>query len=300
MKLLITGAWRFTQEQREILEDMGTEVMFMQNENDALPEGWEETEGVIGNGLFLHHDIKKFEKLRYIQLTSAGFDRVPMGYVADRGITIHNARGVYSIPMAEFAVCGVLQLLKHSRFFTKSQSLRKWEKDRTIGELFGKTACVIGCGSVGTEVAKRFAAFGCEIVGVDLYPRKDENYSVMYALCELEEALKRSHIVVLTLPLTEDTKHLVCKNTLCMMNPGTILVNIARGQIVNTEDLIEAIRCQTISGAALDVFEEEPLSSDSPLWEMENVIITPHNSFVGDGNNNRLWAVIKNNLESYL
>ena len=139
MKLLITGAWRSTQEQLNTIKEMGHEIIFMQNEKGELPCSYEEVEGVIANGLFLSHPIERFTSLRYSQLTSAGFDRVPMGFVEKRGIKIHNARGVYSIPMAEFAISGVLQLYKQARFFAKNQEECIWEKHRGILELFGKT-----------------------------------------------------------------------------------------------------------------------------------------------------------------
>ncbi|MBO5929042.1 MAG: hydroxyacid dehydrogenase [Clostridia bacterium] len=299
MKVLVTGAWNCTEEQLNSLQSMGNKIVFMQNEADELPCGAIDAEGIICNGLFLHHDIEKFTNLTYIQLTSAGFDRVPMDYVKQHNITIHNARGVYSVPMAEFAVCGVLQLLKRSMALMHSQQNHEWKKQRTLGELFGKTVCVVGCGSVGTEVAKRFSAFGCEIIGVDLYPREDEHYAGMYPLEDMDKAFGRADVVILTLPLTEQTQYLINKNMLKTMKQNAILVNIARGKIVKTIDLIEALQNKQLSGAMLDVFEEEPLSSDSPLWDMENVILTPHNSFVGEGNGARLWSVIKNNMEKF-
>jgi len=299
MKLLVTGAWNCTNEQLNSLKIIGNEILFLQNESDELPNGTADAEGIVCNGLFLYHDIREFPNLRYIQLTSAGFDRVPMEYVRDKKIKIHNARGVYSIPMAEFAVCGVLQLLKHSVAFVQSKNNHEWKKERNLGELFEKTVCIVGCGSVGNECAKRFSAFGCEIIGVDLYPREDERYSDIYPLNEIEKAFRRSDIVVLTLPLTEQTRHLINKETLSFIRQRAIIVNIARGQIVCTEDLIDAINGKRIFGAVLDVFEEEPLSFDSPLWEMENVILTPHNSFVGEGNGERLWEVIRKNLEDF-
>lgn len=299
MKLLVTGAWKCTNEQLNSLESIGNEIVFMQNESDELPTGAIEAEGIICNGLFLHHDIRKFTKLRYIQLTSAGYDRVPMEYVKGKQIEIHNARGVYSIPMAEFAVCCVLQLLKHSAAFANSQNTHEWKKERGLGELYGKTVCVVGCGSVGTEVAKRFSAFGCKMIGVDLYPREDDNYSLIYPFNEMPKALSQSDIVILTLPLTERTKYLINKETLSYTKFNAILVNIARGQVVCTEDLMDALKKKQLFGAVLDVFEQEPLLPDNPLWDMGNVILTPHNSFVGDGNGERLWEVIKNNLENF-
>lgn len=296
MKLLVTGAWKCTQEQLNEIENMGHSVVFMQNEVDSLPCSYGEIEGVICNGLFLHHSIEKFTSLRYIQLTSAGFDRVPMGYVQAHGIEIHNARGVYSIPMAEFAISGVLQLYKRSRFFYENQKKCVWEKHRGILELYGKTVCIVGCGSVGTECAKRFQAFGCKVIGVDLYPREDIAYEKIYPLLDLDNCLPQADVVVLTLPLTEETRHMMNGQRFEKMKIGSVLVNIARGAVVSEQALLKAVDSK-LSGAVLDVFEEEPLSAESPLWQKENVILTPHNSFVGDGNLFRLCEVVLKNLE---
>lgn len=293
MNLLVTGAWSGAKENIDRLTQMGHTVAFLQQEKEALPCPYEWVEGVICNGLFLSHPIERFTNLRYIQLTSAGFDRLPMDHVKLHNIEIHNARGVYSIPMAEFALCGVLQLLKSSRTFYENQKLHRWEKQRDIFELNGKTVCIVGCGSVGTECAKRFKAFGCDVIGIDLFTRQDENYNAMLPLAALDETLPDADIVVLTLPLTEETKHLMNEARFTKMKQGSVLVNIARGAVVDTEALIAALNGK-LSGAVLDVFEEEPLSEESPLWDMDNVILTPHNSFVGDGNAARLDRVILN------
>ncbi len=295
MKLLITGAWKCTSEQLNQIETMGHSVVFMQNEKDTLPCAYEEVEGVICNGLFLHHSIEKFTSLRYIQLTSAGFDRVPMDYVQAHGIKIYNARGVYSIPMAEFAISGVLQLYKQSRFFYENQKKSVWEKHRDVLELYGKTVCIVGCGNVGTECAKRFQSFGCKVIGVDLYPREDMAYEKIYSLLDLDNCLPQADVVILTLPLTEDTRHMMNETRFRAMKDGSVLVNIARGAVVDEQALLKVLD-EKLLGAVLDVFEEEPLSLDNLLWKKENVIITPHNSFVGDGNNERLNRVVFNSL----
>ncbi|MBQ8146929.1 MAG: hydroxyacid dehydrogenase [Clostridia bacterium] len=295
MKILVTGAWQCTPEQLDEIRCLGNEVVFMQNEKDELPVSPSEIEGAICNGLFLYHDIKEFTALKYIQLTSAGFDRVPMEHVKDKNIKIFNARGVYSIPMAEFAVAGVLQMYKQSKFFALHQAEHKWVKHRGLLELYNKHVCIVGCGNVGTECAKRFNAFGCVAFGVDLYPRVDENYTEMYSLDELDKALSKADIVILTLPLTEETRHLFNGEKLSKMKTGAILVNIARGAVVETSALIEALGGH-LGGAVLDVFEEEPLGAGNSLWGMENVILSPHNSFVGDGNSDRLQDCILSNI----
>ena len=241
MNLLVTGAWSDGKNCITELEAMGHTVVFMQYEKDELPCSYEWVEGVVCNGLFLSHPIGKFTNLRYIQLTSAGFDRVNMDYVKAHGIEIHNARGVYSIPMAEFALSGVLQLYKQAAFFRENQKRHLWEKHRGLLELAGKKVLIVGCGSVGNECAKRFAAFGCEVTGVDLYPREDSLYSKILPLDKLDDMLITADIVVLTLPLSEQTRHLMNDNKLSLLKDGAMMVNIARGAIVDTEALIKHI-----------------------------------------------------------
>ena len=294
MNLLVTGAWSDGKNCIAELETMGHTVTFMQYEKDELPCSYEWVEGVICNGLFLTHPIEKFTNLRYIQLTSAGFDRVDLDYVKSHGIEIHNARGVYSIPMAEFALCGVLQLYKQAAFFRENQRKHLWEKHRGLLELAGKNVLIVGCGSVGNECAKRFKAFDCSITGVDLFPREDNLYSEMLPLDKLDNALKQADIVVLTLPLTEQTKYLIDNRKLSLMKDGATLVNIARVAIIDTKALLNHI--DRFTGAVLDVFEEEPLNENSPLWDKPNIILTPHNSFVGEGNGGRLREIIVENL----
>ncbi len=296
MKLLVTGAWRCTEEQLDTLRSAGHEIVFMQNESDPLPVDPPWVEGMICNGIFLHHDIGLFPNLSYIQLTSAGLDRVPMEEVNRRNIRIFNARGVYGIPMAEFSVGGVLQLYKQSRFFYENQKQHGWNKCRNLLELWGKKVTIVGCGNIGQECAKRFAAFDCHITGVDIFRAELPGIEKMVDISCLKEVLPESDVVVLTLPLTPDTHHLFNRETFAAMKPGAILVNIARGAVVDTEALLEALQ-NHLGGAVLDVFEEEPLNPESPLWDMEQVLISPHNSFQGDCNLERLYRVILDNLQ---
>ena len=292
MNILITGAWQEAKEHIAEIEKLGHKVVFLQQEKDELPIVEEWVEGVICNGLFLYHPIERFINLRYIQLTSAGFDRVDLKYVKEKEIAIKNARGVYSIPMAEFVLARVLEQYKRLETFRDQQKEKTWNKIRDLLELFDKRVLIIGCGSVGTECAKRFKAFGCEVVGVDVIPRMDINYSCMVDLEMLDDELENADVIVLTLPLTDETKGLIDRKRLELIKSNGILANIARGAIVEQGDL------EKWDGIAiLDVFEEEPLEKSSPLWKKENFFITSHNSFVGEKNNNRLHTVIMRNLK---
>ena len=163
-------------------------------------------------------------------------------------------------------------------------------------ELYQKNVCIVGCGSVGSECAKRFRAFGCSITGVDVAPYRNDAYDAMLSLDRLNEALAAADVTVLTLPLTEETRHLINKERFAAMKHGSLLVNIARGAVVDTDALIAALNTH-LGGAVLDVFEEEPLAESSPLWDLKNVILTPHNSFVSDGNTKRLFQVIHQNIK---
>ena len=296
MNLLITGAWESGGKYREEIEKMGHTVKLGGKEDEPLATNGDWVEGLICSGsFFATHDIRDFPNLRYVQVESAGLDKVPLDYVREHGIELHNARGVYSIPMAEYAVAGVLALYKHLDAFREKQKEHKWEKDRGLLELFGKTVLIVGCGSIGTECAKRFSAFGCRVVGVDANPYETPYYERMSGLSELDEVLPMADVLVLSLPLMKETFHLMNAERLSLLKPSAVLVSMARGPIVDEEALVKAL--PNIGGAVIDVFEQEPLSAESPLWDMENVMITPHNSFVGERNRARLDKVIMGNLK---
>lgn len=299
MNLLITGAWHEAKEHISFFQMEGHQVKYMQYEQDGLPCAPEWVEGIIGNGIFLFHPIEEFVNLHYIQLTSAGYDRVPMDYIKEHKIQIYNARGVYSVPMAEFAVAGVLALYKRLPGFLESQRNHEWQKRRDLLELSGKKVLVVGFGSVGQECAKRFGAFGAMVLAADIQ-KPEMGFDVFYSMEHLPEALARADIVILTLPLTEETRGMFDEKAFASCKPGVILVNISRGAIVKERALVEALRKGTLGGAVLDVFETEPLPESSPLWDMPNVIVTPHNCFVSECNDDRLTSVIYENLRSFL
>lgn len=300
MRILLTGAFNYLQEQIEAIESLGIKVFFLQQEIDKLPTPASEIEAVVCNGLFLYHQLEDFSSLKYIQLTSAGFDRVPLKEIQEKGIVINNARGVYSIPMAEWALGRILEHYKHLKEFNRNQQNGAWVKDRGLREIKGTKTAIVGAGSIGQEVAKRLNAFGSSIIGYDVFlgdrPYLDSVHHVDAFLSEVNEY----DIVVLTAPLTDETRHMVSKPILEAMRQEAMLVNIARGGLIDTNALIEVLMKRTDLYVALDVFEEEPLGLDSLLWSLPNVAVSPHNSFVSNGNNERMFSLIYNNLKAYL
>ena len=188
MEILVTGAFNYSAQQRQILEKLGEKLLYLQDEKGTINFDITNVEYVICNGLFLWHDIKQFKNLKYIQLTSAGMDRIPMDYIKQHNITVFNARGVYSIPIAEWTILKILEIYKKSRKFYELQKIHKWEKQRDLIELNGKTACIIGYGSIGHEIAIRLKAFNVKLKIVDMHNPKDDSL-VYYPTEKINEAI---------------------------------------------------------------------------------------------------------------
>jgi len=297
MKLLITGAFDATQEQLNMLSSLGYEIFFQKDERGEAECDFSDIDAVVCNGLFLYHDISGFKSLKKIQLISAGLDRVPLDEIRKRKISLYNAKGVYSVPMAEFALAGVLNLYKHLNSFYENQKSHVWQKDRELRELCSQTVAVVGCGSVGTECAKRFKAFDTKLISVDVFNHCNKVYDEFCHISNIGSVLGEADIVILTLPLNDSTRGLFGKEMFSLFKDGSVLVNISRGAVVNENDLVSVLESGKLSGAVLDVFENEPLDGNSRLWDMKNVIVTPHNSFVSENNGKRLFEVIYNNLK---
>lgn len=301
MNLLVTGAAGFAEEQLTELERMGYRIFMLPDERGSMKEQGArfdcgEIEGIICNGLFLYHDIREFTDLEYIQLTSAGYDRVPLRYISEKNIKLNNAKGVYSIPMAEWAVLKLLEVYKRSEIWKERAIAHEWKKERDIEELCGKRAAVFGFGNVGQEIAKRLKAFGVFVTGVDVKLWESPCADRVVDMKRRFEVLRESDIVILTLPLTVETEGIADAEFFGNMKKDAILMNLSRGRVVCERDLKEALRRGCFRSVILDVFAEEPLPPESEWWEMERVIVTPHNSFVSNGNQKRLFEVVKQNL----
>ena len=299
MKMLITGFTNNIKKYIDYFNNYGVKTIFCEREDGVLCEEAYSVDAVICNWLFVHHPIELFNNLKYIQLLSAGTDRVPIDYIKEKEIALYTARNVYSIPMAEFAVSGVLTIIKHINKFYEQQKDCVWRKHRDIGELYNKRVLIVGTGSVGNEVAKRFSAFTDYVYGVDkVIPIQHQYFRDIMDISRLNDELSISDIVILTLPMTSETFHLFNKERFLHMKQDSILVNIARGGLVDEEELIEALNGH-LYGAVLDVFEQEPLSPVSSLWKLDNVVLSPHNSFVSDQNSDRLLELCRSNFETY-
>lgn len=300
MNLLITGALPKDEELFNKLESYNYKIYYQQFEKDKLVVDPVLIEAIICNGFFLYHDIKKFTNLKMIQLTSVGYDRVPLDIIRNRGIKLFNANGVYSIPMAEFAILGILQLYKTSFSLFNKQKQHIWEKNRNLLELSNKKAGILGMGSVGIEIAKRLKSFGSHIIGFDIKDIECKYFDNIENIINLSMYLKDIDILICCLPLTNDTLHLIDDNKIKMLSEHSIIINISRGGVIDESALYNALFNKEIMGAYIDVFENEPLLNISKFWELDNIIITPHNSFISNQNNERLKKLVIKNFYNVL
>jgi phosphoglycerate dehydrogenase-like enzyme len=232
----------------------------------------------------LDHIVGRSPKLRWIHSASAGVDRISTSLVRERDLTVTNARGVFSRPIGEYVVMMSLAIARRLPQLLELQRERTWQplRGRELSEL---TVGIIGYGSIGEEVARLLQPFGCRILATRRHPERGAGEAAnveLFALDDLHEVLRGSDIVVVAAPLTEATAGLIGAEQLADMREDAWLINIARGRLIDELALRRALESGWIGGAVLDVFSEEPLSPESPLYRTPNVIITPHTSWASD------------------
>ena len=242
--------------------------------------------------------------VRVLQVGSSGFDAwLDYGLEKRPNFTFCSARGVYSVGIAEHCLAMMLafcrQIPRHMQ--EKQQRMFRntlWESNTNIyGEIHGATACIVGLGHVGTQVARLCAGMGMRVIAVNLTNlSKSEFVEQIYPADRLLEAVAQADHVLLTCPGGAGTRHLIDRKVLTAMKKGSYLYNVARGSVVNESDLIEFLQNGHLAGAGLDVFATEPLPRENPLWNLENVIITPHVAGFAARYEERLCDLVVSNL----
>jgi phosphoglycerate dehydrogenase-like enzyme len=240
-------------------------------------------------------------RLRWIQASSAGIGGFMPRTGLDRApITVTTAGGIHAVPLAEFALMGALHFIKGVPDLRQRQQARHWER-YTTRQLAGERALVVGLGGMGRQVVATFAALGVEVIGLG---RDGRTYDVpglrrVIYREDLEAVLPEAGILILCCPLTPQTYGLIGRKQLALLPPRAVLVNIARGQVVDQEALIDALAAGQLAGACLDVFTPEPLRGDSPLWGMGNVLVSPHSASTVATENALLTDLFIDNLDRF-
>lgn len=273
------------------------------------------TEWEIAVGAFPFDQLQNAKNLRWFQQWSAGADwLLDHPEVHDMEFVLTNASGVHAIPISEHIIASLLAMARNLPAAWRAQQQKLWmdgndaeDSDQPtyrrsdVFEAAGKTLLMLGVGEIGERAAKIAEALEMHVIALRHNPNKktpgaDETVSDR----ELFDVLPQADVVVSTVPLTDDTHHMLNNKAFAAMKHGTYFINIGRGGTVDEEALIDALRSGKVAGAALDVFETEPLPTDSPLWEMGNVLITPHASGVTSHYDERAFAIFLDNLERYV
>jgi phosphoglycerate dehydrogenase-like enzyme len=228
--------------------------------------------------------VGRSPRLRWIHSASAGGDRLATPLVRERRLTVTNARGVFSRPIAEYVVMMSLAIARRLPALLELQRERTWQplRGRELSEL---AVGIIGFGSIGVEVARLLEPFGCRLLATRRHPERGSGDAAtveLFGLDQLHEVLAQSDVVVIAAPLTDDTAGLIGEAELSRMREDAWLINVARGRLIDEAALRRALENGWIGGAVLDVFTEEPLSPDSPLYRTPNLVITPHTSWASD------------------
>ncbi|WP_380679055.1 D-2-hydroxyacid dehydrogenase [Salinigranum sp. GCM10025319] len=210
----------------------------------------------------------------------AGYDEFPVERYAEAGVVLTNSTGIHDTTVGETVLGYMLALARRLHVFRDRQRAREWQREPydTPFTLDGERVCVVGLGTLGTGVARRAAALGMDVVGVRRSGDDHAHARRVYTPDDLDEAVSGARFVVLAVPLTTATEGLVSASTFAAMPAESYLVNVSRGAVVDEDALVAALDDGTIAGAALDVFVEEPLPEESPLWDHEEVLVTPHSS----------------------
>ena len=207
---------------------------------------------------------------------------------------------MHAVPLAEWSLFGLLAFTKGLPRLLRDTAARRWDH-YPVDELRGRTVLVVGVGEIGAEIARLASAFGMRVLGV----KRDlgepvAHVEALHPPSAIDELVAEADAVVVTLPLTDETRGLISRRTIGRMREGTIVVNVGRGAVIDEEALVEALVSGKLTGAALDVFAVEPLPATSPLWELENVIISPHTSALSWHENERIVELFADNLRRYL
>jgi glyoxylate/hydroxypyruvate reductase len=244
-------------------------------------------------------------RLRWVQGTSAGIGGfLQRTGLARTSLVFTTASGVHGPPLAEFALLGLLYFAKGMPQLARWQEQRHWQP-HAGGQVAGSRVLLVGLGGVGRAVARLLSAAGVEVVGAGRLPPAERaadvpGVSSCIAVGQINQALPDVDALILACPLTEQTRNLISERELRLMRPGAVVVNISRGQVIDEDALIGALRSQHLGGAFLDVFAAEPLPASSPLWEMPNVIISPHSASTVATENGQLTELFTDNLQRWL
>lgn len=246
----------------------------------------------------------QLDRLKWLQLTSAGADKIVYSGAIGNNVILTTASGAFGEIIAEYVVGGVLCLYRDFFRYRKNQERKLWSDTKRERMILDSRVLILGCGNIGQCVSKRFRAFGAFTVGIRRLDSPCPDFNRTCTAKVLDEEIKLADIIVCALPKTPETEHILDRERLSLIKKDALIVNVGRGNAIDTPALIERLQNGELYGAVLDVFEQEPLHTDSTLWEMDNVLLTPHISGRSFGysmiTENLITQICIDNLRSYI
>lgn len=280
----------------------GGEVLYCETEQQLLESGFDANVLFSWGRLTPNAYCNSCSDLRWIQSLSAGAEGLLKMDCAKAPLAISKVNGVHGIPMSESCIAYILNFLHALHRLRDQQKAHVWKKPTDPGpdECHEKTVAIVGIGDIGQEVARKCKFFGMKVIGCRRTPRPMEYVDEMYSVSDLEKVLGMADFVVCLVPESPEAVHMFGAKQFSAMKKTGVFINIGRGSVVDTNALVEALQNGIIGGAALDALEEEPLGAESPLWDMENVIISPHSSADSPYYFDRVIPVACANLDRYI
>ncbi|HEX9007379.1 MAG TPA: D-2-hydroxyacid dehydrogenase [Bacteroidota bacterium] len=298
---LLTNA-KFSQEQLDSLEEVapGIEVV---RELDPAKAREKFRDAEIFCGFELPGPLEEAANLKWIQLTSAGAEHLLKSGIAESDVAVTTASGIHAPAIAEYCLFTMVTLARGLREILKESDARQWRPRRTRvyygEELKGKTVGILGLGAIGNRIATVARCFEMRVVALRRSARQASDPEV-FGPDRLMEMLPLCDFVVVTLPLTDETRGLLGEEQFRAMKPSAFLINVARGQIVQEQAMVHALREGWIAGAAVDVFAQEPLPPDSELWDVPNLLVTPHIAGAFSAYLDRVMDILRENLRRFV
>lgn len=243
--------------------------------------------------------VKEARSLKWVACLSAGVDGFPFKALEEREILLTNAKGIHKIQMAEYAFAMLLQVYRNSKILIENEKNAIWDKGVKVQEITGKTILILGTGAIGGEAARLAKAFSIKTIGISRSGKPVENFDEVYKTTELIDMLPNADLIISVLPSTEETKQLFTYEKFQEFKPSAIFLNMGRGDVLNEEELLRAIRENEFAHAILDVFEQEPLPEDHAFWKEENITVTPHISGLSPAYVERALEIFKHNLTAH-
>ncbi|NIK11565.1 D-2-hydroxyacid dehydrogenase [Alkalibacillus almallahensis] len=245
-------------------------------------------------------DIVKAERLSWIMVISAGLDKMPFDQIEAQGIKVTNARGIHAIPMAEYVIAMILQVSRQAKKLMDLEEEHKWDRSVKMTEITGGTMLIVGTGAIGQEVARLAKGFRMKTVGISQSGQLKDHFDECHPNESLHDYLPEADYVIGILPATDETHHYFDSEEFSAMKETAIFLNMGRGQTVNESAIVQSLKDGDFYHAVLDVFEEEPLDDQSPLWDLEQCTVTPHLSGISRHYQPRAFDIFETNLKSYL